>query len=129
MRLRWFQSWTWVTALAVLGLLLHAGLLVRHGVQATQAGAADLVLTICHGDGTAPTETRWPQPGDPAGSQKTPCPVCTGALAGAAVLPAEAVLPLAWTFEAALDVGSALVIFPARTEVPPPGRGPPSPNA
>jgi hypothetical protein len=129
MQLRWLQSWTWVKALAVLGVLMHAGLTVRHAVHATQVASADLVLTLCRGDGSTPTETRWPMPGDPAGSQKTPCPVCTGAMAGAAVLPAQTGLPLVLTFEAAAEVGSALVIVPARTEVPPPGRGPPSQNA
>ncbi len=129
MRLRWLHCWTWTKALAVLAVLMHAGLTVRHTVHATQLAAADLVLMFCHGDGTAPTATRWPQPGDPAGAPKAPCPVCTGAFAGAALLPVQAVLPAPLRVPAALDFAAVSAIVPVRAEVPPPGRGPPHQNA
>lgn len=125
MRLRWLQSWTWVKALAVLGVLMHAGLTVRHAVHATQLAASDFALVICHGDGTALTESRLPVPDDPAGDIRGKCPVCNGAIAGAAVLPAVARWLTNVRAEASRDDRERQRFVLSRCEVPRPGRGPP----
>jgi hypothetical protein len=126
MPLRASQSWTWVKALAVLGVLLHAGLLVRHAVHATQSAASIFAIVICKGDATGLVNARLPQPDDPLGPQHAPCPACTAAADNTAILPpvggATRHIQLAQTPER--NRPSASVV--RRAEVPPPGRGPPN---
>ena len=84
-----------ISLLAVIGVLLHAGLLVRHnGVMLD--GAMDRIAldfaggVICHGGG----EDTQPNSGMPAPSSKLPnCPVCVGTAAAAAILPPLIALP------------------------------------
>jgi hypothetical protein len=125
MRLRACQSWTWAKALAVLGVLLHTGLLVRHAVHATQLAASDIAIVICKGDATGPIDARLPQPDDPLGPQHTPCPACTGAAESAAILPPCGSAPLRVTLSEAPDWTRSSASPVRRAELPPPGRGPP----
>jgi hypothetical protein len=72
---------------AIIGVLLHAGLLVRHNGVMLDAAFDRLALSfaggvICHGDGVGSDS------GMPAHSDKVPnCPVCFAATLGAAILP------------------------------------------
>ncbi len=127
MRLRSLQSWTWVTALALLGMLMHAGLTARHAVNMGlhAGGGVDVAIVICHGDGTLPTVTQLPMPDDPAGKLHGTCPVCVGAVAGAAMLPAVAFSLFKTRIDASHDEPQRSRFEPSRGELPPPGCGPP----
>jgi hypothetical protein len=82
-----------ISLVAVVGVLLHAGLLVRHNGIMLDAAFDRLALSfaggvICHGDGVGSDS------GMPAHSDKVPnCPVCFAATLGAAVLPPMVALP------------------------------------
>ena len=84
-----------ISLLAVIGVLLHAGLLVRHNGVMLDAAFDRLALSfaggvICHGD----DDRVRSGPGMPAHSGKLPnCPVCVGATVGAAILPPMVALP------------------------------------
>jgi hypothetical protein len=119
------QNWTWGLALAVLGVLMHTGLLVRHAVHATQLSASDIAIIICQGNGQSPINARLPQPDDPLGPQHVSCPDCTAATNGQVILPSGANVHVraaeAETFLAPHSITYTLI----RAELPPPGRGPP----
>jgi hypothetical protein len=117
--------------LAMLGVLLHAGFLVRHNssmLQAVlqhQALAADLGV-ICHSGGAgipavSPDLPPLPQPND---SQRD-CPICAGHLAAAAILPlpdqVAAVVPRSID---RLDSTERVIVLRTMA-VRPPSRGPP----
>jgi hypothetical protein len=117
-----------ISLVAVIGVLLHAGLLVRHNGIMLDAAFDRLALSfaggvICHGDGSG----MQPAPGTPSHSgEMANCQVCVGAMAGAAILPPLAVLP---------GSGLALPVHAAEADqhigqhpgdVRPPSRAPPA---
>ena len=121
----------WVAWVAVLGVLVHATMLVRHATAVVAAGLQhhDLLVAlgvICHGAGG---ETRLaasdlpapPRPGDDGKS----CPICAGQISASAVLTG---------LESPTFVTVALDVSPAtewqapdvtRHAARPPGRAPP----
>ena len=134
MRVRW-----WISLLAVIGVLLHAGLLARHNgsVLAAQRAQAELATSltvslsvICHGGGgTAQLPqadiSRLPDAPLNAPSNTGDCPLCMGLGVIAAVLPTPHVM-LGQTDKASIVlalVGQA--IHYRRAMVCPPPRGPP----
>lgn len=115
---------------AVLGVLLHAGLVVRHNAMALGAHLLHQELVtalgnICNSGGVllAASEDVPIVPSPNGGSGD--CPICTGLIAGAGVLPTAAELP------APIDGPSARVaviserIAPRLAHAWPPPRGPP----
>jgi hypothetical protein len=74
----------WTAIVALLGVLLHAGTLVRHhgimlSAQLLEQALASGLAAICHGDESAASDARAGLPGGPNPS-KSPgdCPVCAG---------------------------------------------------
>ena len=123
----------WISFVAMAGVLMHAGLIVRHGLIMADAARhqrallADLAV-LCHA--TSATERGDVLPAElpqlPRPSDATGCPVCAG-LIGAFALVAPC--------PAALHLAHAIVISPAAAEdLPlglmrlalPPARGPPT---
>lgn len=128
----------WVTALAILGVLLHAAMLVRHGV--TRIGQEQQALTlseagppgnldfslICHSPkaDSASLGKLLPQGAPPAGNKD--CPICSG-LCAAAVMPAPLItmsLVLRLDFQHRWPPRDLRV--ETLKQVRPPGRGPPA---
>lgn len=117
-----------VSLVAVLGVLLHAGLLVRHNGVMLDAAFDRVALAfageiICHDDSG---NTRL-GPSAPHHSGKLPhCPVCVGAVAAAAILPPEIILP------APVPAASAKTVITHRRvgrrpyNIRPPSRAPPA---
>ena len=125
------RSRKWISVLAVLGVLLHAGALVRHNAAMASAALEHQALLasltqICHGGGGGGTldtsELPYvPRPND----AQNGCPICSG-LASAIAL-------------AAPSAGLTLVLAPAAPDfavevhrapgaayyLHPPARGPP----
>ena len=90
--MRWRR---FVNLVALLGVLVHAGLAVRHsqvmlGAHLERQGLMAALGVICHGNGQATTsvdaELPWLPP--PADQQTGECPLCAG-LASVAVLAAS----------------------------------------
>jgi hypothetical protein len=129
-----------VSLLAVFGVLMHAGLVVRHSAimlkaSLVQADAVRTVGHICHTDGaaTALVSSKVDQQADsdavgnsePTGGQ-TDCPICDGAIAKAVVL------PMCVVSIHAPDMASARVAVVGETVALrlaaawPPSRGPPT---
>lgn len=85
-----------ISLVAVLGMLVHAGLLVRHNGMMLDAAFDRIALIfagqiICHdADGTTKLSENLPH--HPSGKMPN-CPVCMGALAGAAILPPMIAFP------------------------------------
>ena len=127
MPFRWLHKLHWVKALAVLGVLMHAGLLVRHHVQMVALASFDggALGVLCHSDGGLKRIHLQTIPGAPASPDEPQCPLCVGALASAAVLPVVAIVR-EWPEQLVLDLASpdAEPCF-AQTGLPPPNRGPP----
>ena len=127
MRLR-----VWISIVATMGVLLHAGLLVRHSLAMADAArqyhaiVADLG-TLCQ---AAPGEARiaasdLPQVPQPSGAMD--CPICAGLVAAfalAAPQPATLSVPTAVAMQLP-GVGAAAARPPLRTAHPP-ARGPPT---
>jgi hypothetical protein len=90
MRLRVFQSWTWVKALAVLGVLMHAGLLARHTVQAGTTGVRAILTDAGYCDASSVAAGQEQAPHAPW--HGVSCPICTGAMAAPALLPKPAII-------------------------------------
>ena len=127
MQLRWLQCWTWVKALAVLAVLMHAGLTVRHAVHVARVATAGIIFVICHGDGTAPAQARGLMQRDGSGSQAGSCPICDGVIGGAVMLPPPtAAMGVPLQVAAAAKPSRPMRTQIARSEMPPPGRGPPT---
>ena len=82
-----------ISLLAVIGVLLHAGLLVRHNGVMLDAAMDRIALAfaggiICHGG-----EDAQPGSGLPSPSGKLPnCPVCVSVAASVAILPPLVIL-------------------------------------
>lgn len=117
--------------LAMVGVLFHAGLVVRHSslmasVTIERAALADAFGVICHGNANADVSPDGQSPAaqDPIQKQAR-CPICLGFAGAAAVLPE---LP-AYHLEHYATVAIALVAVdaaaPAIDALWPPGRGPP----
>jgi len=122
----------WISIVATMGVLLHAGLLVRHSLAMADASRqyhailADLG-SLCQG---SPGEARIPAadlPQVPQPSDATGCPICAGLVAafalaapqpGAVPVPTEAATQLPW-FGAAVEQ-------PLLRTAHPPARGPPA---
>jgi hypothetical protein len=113
-----------------MGVLLHAGLLVRHSLTMVDAAKAyHALLTdlagLCrtsHDDGAVPVSDlpSLPQPSDPAG-----CPVCAGLAGAFAVLGPQAVLLRAEPAAESRLPGIASAAPRSRRTAHPPARGPP----
>jgi hypothetical protein len=113
---------------AVLGMVIHAGLMVRHQWLMLAAGLSEAAQAlsfsvICHTGGEAPS-SGGPQPQKPIDSGED-CPICVGVVNGIAVLPTVMDLPLAPPRQAARisTVGQCSAQRPPR--LVPPARGPP----
>ncbi|MGE3066347.1 MAG: DUF2946 family protein [Hyphomicrobiaceae bacterium] len=122
----------WIGMLAVLGVLLHAGALVRH--NATMLGAtaqanallADLAV-ICHGTGTQDLAKTASLPDAPPADPQSSCPLCSGltpAFALASPLPTP-IPTLRVADPAVFQAPGHRVTAGVRTS-PPPARGPPA---
>lgn len=84
---------TSLRAIAIIGVLLHAGLIVWHnaamlGATLQRNALSSALAEICHGAGLASAEAKselpeLPQPASDQGG----CPICKGAVAAAAILP------------------------------------------
>ena len=121
-----------VCCLAVLAMVLHAAMLVRHSgaMLAAKTAAAELSASlssaICHGNGGSGQADSDVLP-DPAPSgQSTDCPMCLGQCAAMAVLPDRLAFD---RVKHALSIRQEFVSFLIRTrmaEVRPPSTGPPS---
>lgn len=124
------RSRNWISVLAVLGVLLHAGALVRHNAAMAGAGLEYQALLagltqICHGSGTGTLDASElpyvPRPND----AQNGCPICSGLGPAVALGAPPAALALV------LAPASSCVFFevhraPAATHLPhPPARGPP----
>lgn len=126
------RSRKWISVLALLGVLLHAGAIVRHNAAMTgvtlqyQALLTDLIQ-ICHGgaggDTLATAELPFvPKPTD----AQNGCPICSGLGPVVALLAAQPAV-------VAVDLPTAIAFHPETHCVPdsgyavcPPARGPPA---
>lgn len=126
------RSRKWISVLALLGVLLHAGAIVRHNAAMTGANLQyQALLTglaqICHGSATADVlaAAELPYVPKPTDAQSG-CPICSGLGPAVAVLAAQ---PAA----VVLDLPTTIAFHPATHCVPdsghavcPPARGPPA---
>lgn len=120
-----------ISLVAMLGVLLHAGLIVRHSTIMLSAKLLhnDLVSAlgvICHSDGTIKEVPASELPAVPAPSDtQSDCPICMGMIAAAAVLPSTTAMrhPADRASERVAVVGEA--IAPRLAATWPPPRGPP----
>ena len=127
------RRFKWIRVIAVIGVLLHAGALVRHHAIVLAHGlgqdqlAADLLL-ICRGGADTSSSDgiahKLPSP-KPSDGQSN-CPICTGhAPAFALATPALPVaVPPAFTGFDWTDAYRVLLV--QRSAVCPPARGPPT---
>jgi hypothetical protein len=118
--------------LATLGVLLHAGFLVRHNTSALRSALDHRSLAvalgfICHSgemvaEASVPDLPQVPQPT----GQKGECPICAGQAAASAILADPIVVLGGLRIDAprVRIVGQTLVV--RRVAVRPPTRGPPS---
>lgn len=120
----------WVTLLAVVGVLLHAGLVTRHATAMVQtrllhqAIVADLAI-ICHSDGTIGSRAGIVDLPLPGQSEET-CPICLGQISATALLPTPICVPQPIPTASARVLVLAEVIAPRLTRLRPPTRGPPT---
>lgn len=124
------RSRKWISVLALLGVLLHAGAIARH--NAVMTGAAfqyQALLTglsqICHGSATRVAAAELPFVPRPSDAQNG-CPICSG------LSPAVA-LSAPWLEVASVAVPVAIAFHPDARCTPdsghavcPPARGPPA---
>jgi hypothetical protein len=119
-----------VGLLAVFGVLLHAGLIVRHNVSmvASQLGSASqFTFMICHGDGSAATvAANVGMPAEDRGSLDDTCPMCAGFGATAAVLSEPTKIAVRHLPASTSIVAIAEAIAERRAGDRPPTRGPPA---
>jgi hypothetical protein len=121
----------WVSVLAMTGVLLHAGFLVRHSVAMAEAALvhhaifADL-SSLCR---ASTGEERVPAsdlPALPQPSDTTGCPICSGLVSTFAVTgPQAAALPKA-TAAAPRHFAVAVAAAQRPRNTHPPARGPPA---
>lgn len=121
----------WISVLAALGVLVHAGAIVRHNVA--MAGAAlqyQALLTgltqLCHGGATANALTPEDLPYVPRPSDtQNGCPICSGLAPAVALTGPEPVVGFAQLPDAVLYSGEASGRAGVGYAVCPPARGPP----
>ena len=121
----------WISFVALLGVLLHAGLLVRHNAVMLNAKLlhSEIAATlgvICHTDGTTARLPVSQIPDVPAQSEGLgDCPICAGLASVAAIVPSLVADITAPDFSSArvAVVGEAIALRLAA--VRPPTRGPP----
>ena len=116
--------------LAILAMLLHAGLLVRHhvGMVGSYLAHADIVSSlgvICHGSERTTADGSSELPSVPAPAHDTGCPLCASGCAVVAILPERIVLraaelPVSLRLETVAEV-----IVQRLVHLRPPTRGPP----
>lgn len=117
-----------ISLTAVIGMLLHAGLLVRHNAVMLDAAFDQLALSfaggvLCHGDG----DSDQARPALPRHSGALPdCPVCVGAASAAAILPPMIALPGRVATPAREVVSLDRDIAQRPVALRPPSRAPPS---
>jgi len=127
MRLR-----AWISIVAMVGVLLHAGLLVRHGLAMADAARQYHALlgdlgTLCRsGPGEAHIDAAdLPQLPQPSGA--TGCPICAGLVAAFALAaPQPAALAVRTQVAAQLACAGAEAARPLPRSAHPPARGPPA---
>ncbi|MEQ1614431.1 MAG: DUF2946 family protein [Hyphomicrobiaceae bacterium] len=120
-----------VGVLAMLGVLLHAGLLVRHNTMMLNAKFLNQELTaalgvICHSDGSTSqlAGSDAPTVPEPSGNRGD-CPLCMG-LMSVVILPTYDAPSFAPDLASARIAVMAEIIAPRLSAVCPPPRGPPS---
>lgn len=78
--------------LAIIGVLLHAGLIVWHnaamlGATLQHQSLVSALTAICHGAGASDTATRGDLPElPPSSSEQAGCPICKGQVGAVAIL-------------------------------------------
>ena len=122
---------TSLRALAIFGVLLHAGLIVWHnaamlGATMQYNAVVSALANTCHGSGASTTDVRDSLPDIPTpGNEQTGCPICKGCVAAIAILPDPA-LPEHCVHRAAMRMEIVGEIIAQRlTPVRPPTRAPP----
>lgn len=120
---------TWVSLLALFGVLLHAGFIVRHNTSmfSTTPGQAlaNAVGVICHaGTGSASSKS-LPNVPDPRGKNYG-CPICMGCISAVAVMPDMLTIPVAPDQISAQIAVIGKTIRYRMAAVCPPSRGPPA---
>jgi hypothetical protein len=118
----------WIGLVAMLGVLLHAGLIVRHNTVMLAAGLEQAVFdqgAICHG-GRTPTASKQPL----LPEQERPnadCPMCMGLVSALAILGA-APADQPCREKLAMRLADVTETIALRLAAPrPPSRGPPRP--
>jgi Protein of unknown function (DUF2946) len=121
-----------ISVMAMFGVLLHAGLLVRHSVSMTAAGFEHAALqtslsTFCHGGGgvsqlPAAETPDLPQPSNTGGD----CPICSGVCGAAVVLPAVDAYIATPDRTAEKIAARAEILALRKADAWPPSRGPPA---
>jgi hypothetical protein len=122
----------WIGILALFGVLLHAGAVVRHNAAMTGAifqyqALVTSLAEICHGSGMASTVPPSDLPYVPRPSDaQSGCPICSGVGSAIALAaPAAASIPLPQPVAIAFNpYGQRLC--EAGYAVCPPARGPPA---
>ncbi len=124
---------SWISGVAVLGVLVYAAAVVHHATRLTgaalqhQALVADLAK-LCHGGArpTGPTEPELPVVPPPGNGDQGGCQMCCG-LGSAVALPAPERASLFVPPPASQAVSVAIHCAPqAHHAVCPPARGPPA---
>ncbi len=126
MRAARLEGWVWVRWLALLAVLAHAGMAVRHNVHALGGALAASILAeavICGGEAGA----TMPGTGHERRPDRTggPCPVCSGSAGQLGTPPAEAAIAIAFA-EPVQHRATDQVAEAIADGEPPPNRGPPS---
>jgi hypothetical protein len=134
-----------ISALAVLGMLLHAALVVRHHDIMTRTGfaqsmtlatssvdAADqdarAALTALVGNGAiiCQSDSAATQPGDGQHKVGTHCPLCVASVASPAIIPGDVWTAIVFSTERAGQIVERDQRFDVVRKLRPPSRAPPS---
>jgi hypothetical protein len=119
----------WASLLALLGVLLHAGLVVRHNGAVLAAellhGHAIPLGAICYVFPDHPDGTVDPASDADAHKSAPKCPLCTGAAPDVALAGADAPAIYVTYFYAHDVAASAVVATPQLFAALPPSRAPP----
>lgn len=117
--------------LAIIGVLLHAGLIVWHnaamlGATLQRNALATALAELCHGAGAAATEAQGELPELPQpGNDQSGCPICKGSVSAVAILPTpDLQLHRPDRATARLEVVGRIIALRLQP-VRPPTRGPP----
>lgn len=121
----------WISVLAVLGVLLHAGALVRHNTAMAGAALQYHALVaglaqLCHGGAAGGTLAAEDLPYVPRPSDaENGCPICSGLAQTVALIGREPAVAAAQLPAAASYPGQTGRLAGAGYAVCPPARGPP----